>query len=38
MDKKLVLAVAGSGKTYYLCQTLVEKEKNLLSCKLKLNT
>ena len=27
MDKKLVLAVAGSGKTYYLCQTLVEKEK-----------
>ena len=30
MDKKLVLAVAGSGKTYYLCQTLVEKEKNLI--------
>ena len=30
MDKKLVLAVAGSGKTYYLCQTLVENEKNLI--------
>lgn len=30
MDKKLVLAVAGSGKTYYICQMLVEDEKNLI--------
>lgn len=30
MDKRVILAVAGSGKTYYLCNNLDPKKKNLV--------
>lgn len=30
MDKKVILAVAGSGKTYHLCQTLDENQRNII--------
>ena len=30
MDKRVILAVAGSGKTYHLCHTLKEEERNVI--------
>lgn len=30
MDKKLILAVAGSGKTYYLCNSIDHEKRNLI--------
>ena len=30
MDKRVVLAVAGSGKTYYLCNILDETKRNII--------
>lgn len=30
MDKKVILAVAGAGKTYHICDSLNPKKKNLI--------
>ena len=30
MDKKVILAVAGAGKTYHICESLNPKKKNLI--------
>lgn len=30
MDKKIILAVAGAGKTYYICNNVDEKKRNLI--------
>ncbi len=30
MDKRLILAKAGSGKTYHICNSLDEKQRNII--------
>ena len=30
MDKRVILAVAGSGKTYYICNNINENSRNII--------